>query len=346
LLGKERINVRRQTRWLGIAALFAAALFLAACGGKGTVATEATSEAAAAPASPAEPQQAAPAPDKAGGFDGQRAFQHVADLVAIGPRTAGTDGNHRAQDYLIAQLKAMGCPVDPEAFHTPTPLGDMEMRNIVVKIPGASPDILLFLTHYDTKRIPNFVGADDGGSSTGLMLEFARLLCPRKNALTVWIAFLDGEEAFNFQWKDPDNTYGSRELAARMALSGDLARTKAVILADMVGGRNLRLQKESDSTPWLKDMIWSTAAKLGYGDTFVSSSSAVTDDHDPFLARHVSAADIIDLSTPIQLGYWHTPQDTMDKLSPRSLAIVGHVLIAVLPQLEQKFARSSSAQLP
>ena len=329
-----------------IGALFAASFFIAACGGKSPVASEAASEAAAAPVTAPQPQQTAASPDKTGGFDGQRAFQHVADLVAIGPRTAGTDGNHRAQDYIINQLKGMGCPVEPEAFHTPTPLGDMEMRNIVVKIPGASPDILVFLTHYDTKRLPNFVGADDGGSSTGLMLEFARLLCPRKNALTVWIAFLDGEEAFNPEWKDPDNTYGSRELAACMALSGDLARTKAVILADMVGGRNLRLQKESDSTSWLKDLIWSTATKLGYGDTFVSSSSAVTDDHDPFLARHVPAADIIDLSTPIQLGYWHTPQDTMDKLSPRSLAVVGHVLITVLPQLEQKFARPAAAQHP
>jgi glutaminyl-peptide cyclotransferase len=325
---------------------FVAALFLVACGGNGSVTNGATSEAAPPPAE--TPQQTAPAPEKMGGFDGQRAFQHVSDLVAIGPRTAGTDGSRRTQDYLTAQLKGSGCPVDPEAFHTPTPLGDMEMKNIVAKIPGTSPEILLFLTHYDTKRLPNFVGADDSGSSTGVMLELARLLCPRKNALTIWIAFLDGEEAFNpTVWKDPDNTYGSRELAARMALSGDLSRTKAVILADMVGGKNLRLQRESTSTSWLTDMVWSTAAKLGYGDTFVSSQTAVTDDHDPFLARHVPAVDIIDLDTPAnRLGYWHTPQDTLDKLSSASLAKVGHVLIAVVPQLEQKFARASAALLP
>jgi glutaminyl-peptide cyclotransferase len=342
LLGKERIKVRRKTRWLGIAVLFAAASFLAACGGKGAVPTEATSAAAAAPGSTPEPQQAAPAPDKTGGFDGQKAFQHVADLVAIGPRTAGTDGNHRAQDYLIGQLKGMGCPVDPEAFHTPTPLGDMEMRNIVVKIPGTSPDTLLFLTHYDTKRLPDFVGADDGGSSTGLMIEFARLLCPRKNALTTWIAFLDGEEAFNVQWKDPDNTYGSRELAARMALSGDLARTKAVLLADMIGSKDLRIKRDTNSTSWLTDMVWSTASRLGYGDIFVSSETAVEDDHVPFLRRKAPAVDIIDLEIP----YWHTPQDTLDKLSPRSLAVVGHVLIATVPQLEQKFARPGAAVRP
>jgi glutaminyl-peptide cyclotransferase len=346
LLAKERISVRRQNRWPGIAVLFAAAAFLASCGGKATVATEAASEAAAAPVSATQPQQAAtpaaPPADKTGGFDGQRAFQHVADLVAIGPRTAGTDGNHRAQDYIISQLKGVGCPVDPEAFHTPTPIGDKEMRNLVVKIPGASPDILLFLTHYDTKLLPNFVGADDGGSSTGVMLEFARLLCPRRNALTTWIAFLDGEEAFNVQWKDPDNTYGSRELAARMALSGDLARTKAVLLVDMIGSRDLRIKRDANSTSWLTDMVWSTASRLGYGDIFVSSETSVEDDHVSFLSRKVPAVDIIDLEIP----YWHTPQDTLDKLSPRSLAVVGHVLVTVLPQLDQKFARPGAAQHP
>jgi glutaminyl-peptide cyclotransferase len=321
-------------------AVLTVSVLLAACSGNGSATTGATSETAGISAS--QPRQTALPPDKTGGFDGQRAFQHVADLVAIGSRTAGTDGNHRAQDYIISQLKGFGCTVDPEAFHTPTPVGDVEMKNIVVKIPGASPDIVLFLTHYDTKRLPNFVGADDGGSSTGLMLELSRLLCARKNALTIWIAFLDGEEAFNFQWQDPDNTYGSRELAARMALSGDLARTKAVILADMIGSKDLRIKRDTNSTSWLTDLVWSTASRLGYGDTFVSSTTAVEDDHIPFLRRSVSSVDIIDLEIP----YWHTSQDTMDKLSPRSLGAVGHVLTAVLRQLEQKFAHSSAATHP
>jgi glutaminyl-peptide cyclotransferase len=305
----------------------ACALLLAACGGKGAVTSEAAS------ASAALPQQTAPSPDKTGGFDGQRAYQHVADLVGIGPRTAGTDGNHRAQQYILGKLKSFGCPVDEEPFKTPTPVGTVEMNNIVAKIPGASPDITLFTTHYDTKRLPNFVGADDGGSSTGVMLELARLVCARKNALTIWIAFLDGEEAFNVQWADPDNTYGSRELAARMALSGDLARTKALLLADMIGTRSLRVKRETNSTPWLTDMVWSTAARLGYGNIFVSDRNAVEDDHQSFLRRGVAAVDIIDMEIP----YWHTPQDTLDKISPTSLATVGHVLIAVLPELERKF---------
>lgn len=334
------MRVQPSRIWAVVVVVFASSLLLTACSGNGGAASGAMTEAASGSAS--QPQQTAQPPDKTGGFDGQRAFQHVADLVAIGARTAGTDGNHRAQDYIIGQLKGSGCTVDPETFQTPTPVGDVEMRNIVAKIPGILADTVLFLTHYDTKRLPNFVGADDGGSSTGVMLELARALCARKNALTVWIAFLDGEEAFNFQWQDPDNTYGSRELAARMALSGDLARTKAVILADMIGSKNLRIKRDANSTSWLTDLVWSTASRLGYSDIFVSSSIAEEDDHIPFMRRNVPSVDIIDTEIP----YWHTPQDTIDKLSPGSLAVVGHVLIAVLPQLEKKFAHSSAAIHP
>ena len=276
--------------------------------------------------------------ESTGGFDGQQAYQYVADLVAIGPRAPEPRETRGRSNTSSASYKASAVPVDQEDFHTPTPIGNVAMKNIVAKIPGASPDIVLFTTHYDTKRLPNFVGADDGGSSTGVMLELARLVCARKNALTVWIAFFDGEEAFNPDvWQDPDNTYGSRELAARMALSGDLAHVKAMLLADLVGGRNLHVKRDSNSTGWLTDMVWSTAARLGYKDIFLYDRAAMEDDHLPFLRRNVAAVDIIDLDTSNDVPYWHTPADTLDKISPRSLAIVGHVLIATLPELEQKF---------
>ncbi len=261
------------------------------------------------------------------------------------PTAAGTEGSHRAQAYIVGKLKSFGCPVDQEDFHTPSPIGTVAMENIVAKIPGASPDIVLLTTHYDSKLLPGFVGANDGGSSTAVALEMARLLCARKNALTFWIAFFDGEEAFNpTEWVDPDNTYGSRELAARMAVSGDLARMKAMLLVDMVGGRDLTIKREKNSTPWLTDMVWSTAARLGYKNTFVSAETSIEDDHLPFLPRKAAAVDIIDLETPQREGFWHTNADTLDKVSPVSLAIVGHVLIEVVPQLEQKF-RSAQALL-
>jgi glutaminyl-peptide cyclotransferase len=313
------------------------ALALMACGGnQGSAAQVAAASATSAP------PPAAPAADATGGFDGQQAYQYVSDLVAIGPHSAGTEGNRRAQQYIIGKLQSFGCPVDQEDFSSPTPIGNVMMKNIVVKVRGASPDIVMFATHYDTKKLDGFVGANDGGSSTGVMLELARLICRRKNALTVWIAFFDGEEAFNFDWKDPDNTYGSRELAARMALSGDLEKLKALLLADMIGGRNLKILRETDSTAWLTEMVWSTAIRLGYGDVFVNQKNEIDDDHSSFLRRGASAVDIIDLAGPQRDGYWHTLADTLDKVSPKNLAMVGHVLIATLPELEQKFAAPGS----
>jgi len=275
----------------------------------------------------------APAPESTGGFDGERAYKHVEQLVAIGPHSAGSDAIHSAQAYIIGQLKSFGCPVEEQDFHAPsTPVGDVAMKNIVVKLPAANPNIILYASHYDTKRIANFVGADDAGSSTGVLLEFARLVCARKNADTIWLAFFDGEEAFNFNWADPDNTYGSREMAASLALSGELPRVKAMILVDMVGPTKPVYKRESYSTPWLTDIVWSAAARLGYGRVFVNDKAAIEDDHQSFLNRGVPAVDIIDLDVP----FWHTPQDTLDKVDPRTLAITGHVLVASLPDIEKK----------
>jgi Zn-dependent M28 family amino/carboxypeptidase len=286
--------------------------------------------AAAPPQSASIP--AAPAAETTGGFDGARSYKHVAQLVAIGPHPAGSSGIGRAQAYILEQLKSYGCPVEEQAFHASTPVGNVAMKNIIAKIPSSNPNIILYATHYDSKRIDNFVGADDGGSSTGVLLELARLLCARKNAATIWLAFFDGEEAFNLQWADPDNTYGSRELAASLALSGDLRRVKAMILVDMVGPYNPVFRRESNSTPWLTEMIWSTAARLGYGKVFVNDSVPIEDDHIPFLNRSVPATDLIDLDVP----YWHTTRDTLDKIDARSLAITGHVLIESLPEIEKK----------
>jgi glutaminyl-peptide cyclotransferase len=275
----------------------------------------------------------APSAETTGGFDGARAYKHVEQLVAIGPHSAGSEEIHRAQDYIIRQLKSFGCPVEEQDFHAPsTPVGDVAMKNIIVKIPSPNPNIILYGSHYDTKRMANFVGADDAGSSTGVLLELARLLCARKNAQTIWLAFFDGEEAFNRNWADPDNTYGSRELAASLALSGNLVHVKAMILVDMVGPTKPVYRRESNSTPLLTDILWSTAARLGYGKVFVNDPADIEDDHLSFLKRGIPSVDIIDLDVP----FWHTTDDTLDKVDPRTLAITGHVLIESLPELEKR----------
>jgi Zn-dependent M28 family amino/carboxypeptidase len=320
--------MRTRFRKIGFGVAGAAVLFVTACGHQASPAVDGPTAASPALASAIS----APSAETTGGFDGARAYKHVEQLVAIGPHPAGSDGIRRAQAYIIGQLKGFGCPVEEQDFHASTPIGDVAMKNILVKIPSANSNLILYASHYDTKRIDNFVGADDAGSSTGVLLELGRLLCARKNAQTIWLAFLDGEEAFNFQWADPDNTYGSRELAASLALSGDLRHVKAMILVDMVGPANPVFKRETNSTPWLTEVLWSTAARLGYGNVFINESITLSDDHLAFLNRDVPAADIIDFEVP----YWHTTSDTLDKIDPRTLAITGHVLIASLPELEKK----------
>jgi glutaminyl-peptide cyclotransferase len=279
--------------------------------------------------------QESPSPDKTGGFDGKRAYDQVAKQVSYGPRPAGSTALAKLQDYLETELKSYGCTVEADSFSADTPAGRLPMKNLLVKIPGQKPGIILLGTHYDTKRLDNFVGADDAGSSTAVMLEIARLLCkqpPQKYA--VWIAFFDGEEAVNPQWKDPDNRYGSRQMAAKLAASGDLKNVKAFILADLVGYNNLLIKPEENSTKALNELVWKIAAQLGYQDIFVNEEIlGVSDDHLSFLTRKVPSVDLINLNTTA--NYWHTPQDAMDKISPKSLAVVGYVILETITHLQQ-----------
>lgn len=340
------MTCRRQMLWVGAAAL--AVLLSVSCGNAGTSRSASTDSsslmkaAAPLPAPRVASSEAAPAASETGGFDGQMAYEQVAKLVAFGPHPPASDAIHRVQDYIRSQLKSYGCSTDEDDFNAQTPIGTLAMKNIFAKVPGSGPGIILLLTHYDTLRLDNFVGAEDSGSSTGLMLEMARLLCGQpKRADAVWIAFLDGEEAQVVQdgvaqWTASDSVYGSRELAARLAVSSDLKRVRAVILADMIGQKNLHILRESDSTRWLTNIVWNTAARMGYKDIFLSGESQVSDDHDPFLKRGVPAVDIIDYADYANEGYWHTPQDTLDKISTRSLAIVGYVILESVAELQKR----------
>lgn len=320
------------------------ALLVFGCGAGGRNSSASASAAAAAatetPPPPISPADAAPPAAQTGGFDGANAYSYVVKLVSFGPHPPDTPAIREVQSYIRSQLKSFGCPVDVDDFHAQTPIGTLAMENVVAKIPGTGPGIILLLTHYDTLRLPGFVGAEDGGSSTGLMLEMASLLCRApKNHNAVWIAFLDGEEAQlvengQAQWTDADSVFGSRELAARMDLSGELKNIKAVILADMVGQKNLQIEEDTNSTPWLRELVWKVAGRLGYSTIFSTRQNTVEDDHQPFLERGVPALDVIDLSG---YSYWHTTQDTLDKLSPRNIAIVGRVILASVGALQKKF---------
>lgn len=287
-----------------------------------------------AASNPPQASDDAPSPDQTGGFDGKRAYALVAKQVGFGPHPSGSPAIAKLQDFLQSELKSYGCAVDTDSFTADTPVGRLAMKNIVAKIPGEKPGIILLGTHYDTLlSVPDFVGADDGGSSTALMLELARLLCPKHGKYAVWIAFFDGEEAMK-QWSDTDSRYGSRQMAAKLAMSGDLKKVKAFLLADIVGGRKAQFMRETSSTPDLINLFWNTAHKLGYAALFRDTTTSAEDDHDPFLERHVPSLDVIGDFT--NNGYWHTPQDNMDIISAKTLASVGHVFLESIKELQSR----------
>jgi Zn-dependent M28 family amino/carboxypeptidase len=321
-------------------AMLVCAVVVAGCKAKADGSGDAALTSTAVVASHAAAKQGgddAPPAEKTGGFDGKRAFAQVAKQVGFGPRPSGSAAIGQLQGYIQNELTSYGCKVETDSFAADTPVGRLPMKNIVAKIPGDKPGIIMLATHYDTKLMQNFVGADDAGSSTGVMLELARLLCPKRGAYQLWITFFDGEEAMK-EWSDSDSRYGSRQMAAKMAMSGDIPKIKAFLLADIVGTRPPQFKRESDSTKWLVDQVWGTAKKLGYGDVFLDEPLEVSDDHDPFLKRKVPCVDVIDLENYPggNLYYWHTPEDTLDKISARSLAITGHVFLESVKQLQSK----------
>ncbi|MCC6862843.1 MAG: M28 family peptidase [Bryobacterales bacterium] len=289
--------------------------------------------AGAAAVAPANGEEAPRKPAATPAFSGARALEFTRAAVSFGPRPPGSAALGKLRAYILAQLKTLGCETTEDAFTATTPRGPVSMRNLIARFPGRSGRAVVFSGHYDTKWFPDmrFVGANDGGSSTGFLLEMARTLSGRPRVDDVYLVWFDGEEAFG-EWSESDGIYGSRHLAARWAAEGKLSRVKALINVDMIGDRSLGILQDLHSTEWLRTLVWRTAARLGLGFYFNQTAAAIEDDHLPFLRRGVSALDLIDFDYPP----WHTEHDTMDKLSARSLEVVGTVLLEVLQQLEAK----------
>jgi Zn-dependent M28 family amino/carboxypeptidase len=268
------------------------------------------------------------------GFNGERAFNDLRQLVQLGPRPAGSENSEHARAYIERQLSAAGAEIRMDPFVATTQIGEIPMTNVIGVINGESPTVVILAGHYDTARIDGvqFVGANDGGSSAAALLEVARVLSRRTNRFTYWLVFFDGEEALK-KWTPNDSLYGSRHLAEKLASDGKLSQIKAMILVDMVADRHLNILRESNSTAWLSDLVFKTGRTLGYSKAFRGGSFPVEDDHLPFVARGVPSVDIIDL---MPFGsYHHTAQDSIDKCSPESLALVGRVVLATLAELER-----------
>lgn len=266
-------------------------------------------------------------------FSGTAALEFTRKAVAFGPRPPGSPANLKLQAYIEAQLKALHCQVSFDAFTADTPEGRVPMRNIIATFPGGTGRAVVVTGHFDSKPMPKFLGANDAGSSTGFLLELARVVNAMSHADDITLVFFDGEEAYG-EWSDTNGIYGSRHLAERWSKEGKLARIKALINVDMIGDKDLGIIQEGNSSPVLLKQVWQTAHDLGYGKYFLDTGWATEDDHLPFLKKGVNALDLIDFDYGPRNEYWHTAQDTMDKLSAHSLDVVGNVVVAVLRKLQ------------
>jgi glutaminyl-peptide cyclotransferase len=266
-------------------------------------------------------------------FSGAEAFGFTRQAVALGPRPDGSPAIAKLRALIKSQLAKYGCKVSSDAFTSKTPDGPLQMENIIAKFPGTSGRAIAISGHYDTKKLPGFVGANDAGSSTGVLLEMAAALDGRPRKDDVYLIFFDGEEAVR-DWSDDDSLYGSRHLAEKWTADGTNARLKALINVDMIGDKNLRVLWDENSAASVRKLVWDVADSLGYSSSFPRNPTSVADDHLPFLKAGVRAVDIIDFES--QSTFWHTPQDTIDKLETRSFDIIGAVLMKSIAELEQQ----------
>ncbi len=264
-------------------------------------------------------------------------MQYVKEIVAFGPRPIGSANHQKVEDYIHAHLK--GDLVEDDNFVAGTPDGKFPVRNIIVKYPGTRDGIIMIASHYDTVyslRNTTFVGANDGASSSALLLEIAnQLRGKQRDGYSVWLIWDDAEEAME-QWSDTDSLYGVRHLVEKWQHDGTLKKTKAFLLEDMIGDADLNIEREQNSTPWLENMIYQAAKRLGYQSHFFGRTIPMEDDHIPFMLRGVPSADLIDYAYGYNNVFWHTTQDTVDKLSPKSLEIVGMVTLETVRMLDKK----------
>ena len=272
-------------------------------------------------------------------FDGQKGYDHVKQQVSYGPRPSGSLELAHAAAYITTQLRAAGLDVEEQVFIAPTPRGPVQFRNIIGKTRGsrgAADQIVVFGSHYDTKWMTNtvFVGANDGGSSTGVLLEMARVASAQPN---VWFVFFDGEEAM-VEYGANDGFWGSKYFVKDLQGKDQANWIKSMVLLDMVGDAHLNITIPSDSTGALVQRVFQAANDTGHRDHFGYRNSAILDDHVPFLSAGIPAVDLIDFeygSAPGLNDYWHTDKDTLDKISPRSLELVGQTALRLLWLLQQ-----------
>jgi glutaminyl-peptide cyclotransferase len=273
------------------------------------------------------------------GFDGAKAFTETEELVAIRPRDAGTPGARRAAVHLEGKLKALGCKTTIDTFAEDTPAGKMFFNNVLGRLPGKTSRLIILGSHFDTKAgiSPDFQGANDSGSSSGVLLELARVLAEKGPMETEFLfAFFDGEEC-RVKYSPTDGLHGSRRLVRQLVEEGGADHVEAVIVLDMIGDKNLNVTVPRNSSRALIKELFSAAHQQGTRSVFGLADGSILDDHVPFLLAGMPAIDLIDFdygSAPDLNDYWHTTEDSMDKLSADSLQIIGDAVLQMIENMQ------------
>jgi glutaminyl-peptide cyclotransferase len=296
------------------------------------------SEAAALPPADTSTPDTAPLPH----IDAKRAFQYTREVTAFGPRYMGNEAHKKLERYIIDHLQEdhlEANQIEEDDFTADTVEGKFPVHNIIAKFPGKKDGIIAILGHYDTNyplRNIGYVGADDGGSSTAILLEYANQLRGKtRDGYTVWLVWTDGEEAVR-EWSDTDSLYGTRHLAEKWEKDGTLKKIKALFVMDMIAAQDVNILRDENSTPWLLDLIHTAAERGGYQSRFYALRTPMEDDHLPFVKRGVPSADVIGMPYGYNDVFHHTAQDTMDKLDPKSLEIVGNTILETVHLLDQR----------
>lgn len=288
------------------------------------------------------------APHASAKFNGQAAYELTQQYVTAAPhRWVGSPDHAKAEAFLRSHFAAESAKGNFEAdsFTASTPAGQLLMKNFIVRYPGKKDGVIVLASHYETNyplRNIDFVGANDGGATTAFLIELGSYLRAHPpEGYSVWLVFDDGEEAID-SWSDRDSLYGTRHLAAKWSQDGTISKIKAFLVVDMIGDKDLSIDRDSNSTTWLSDLLATAAKNTGHSSYVFKNSNTVMDDHLPFQKRGVPVLDIIDIeygpptAEHPEGGYHHTALDTIDKVSAHSLQVTGDLVVELIRLINQR----------
>jgi glutaminyl-peptide cyclotransferase len=281
------------------------------------------------------------------GVSGAEVLRLTQEYVNAAPkRYVGSPGHAAAETFIRDHFKpevARGNFVD-DKFTARTPVGPLTMHNLIVKFPGKKDGIIVLASHYETNywlKDIHFVGANDGACTSALLMALGQYYREHPpQGYSVWLLFTDGEESIGKDWTNSDSLYGTRHIAAKWSGDGTLGHIKALILADMIGWKNLNIDKETNSTPWLLDLEAKAGRDTGHSKYLFKESQAVEDDHLPFVQRGVPSLDVIDFQYGTAAdpeAFHHTEQDTMDKLSAGSLQVSADIFLELVKLVDARW---------